>query len=147
MLSPVTIRSKTRLVARQGQIDAIIVDYLQLMRSEAYKNNKVNEVADISASLKRLAKEFKVPVLALSQLNRGVEGRINKRPVMSDLRDSGSIEQDADMVILLYRDEYYNPDSQDRGIAEVIIGKQRNGPTGTVRLGYDGKYSRFYELG
>ena len=143
-LSPTELRARSRRVAREhGQLGLIVVDYLQLMQSPSSGDNRVQQISDISRGLKALAKEMNVPVVALSQLNRNLEQRPNKRPVMSDLRDSGAIEQDADLIVFVYRDEVYNPDSPDKGIAEMIIGKQRNGPLGTVRLTFLGQYTRF----
>lgn len=143
-LSPGEVRARARRVAReQGQLGLIVIDYLQLMQVPGYKENRTAEISEISRSLKSLAKELNVPVVALSQLNRGLEQRTNKRPVMSDLRESGAIEQDADVIIFIYRDEVYDESSRDKGIAEIIIGKQRNGPIGTVRLTFLGKYTRF----
>ncbi|MEG3902774.1 replicative DNA helicase [Microcoleus sp. B4-C5] len=140
------IRSKVRrLQAEQGgTLGLVLLDYLQLM--EGTSDNRVQELSRITRSLKGLARELNVPIIALSQLSRGVEARTNKRPMMSDLRESGSIEQDADLVIMLYRDEYYNPDSPDRGIAEVIITKHRNGPTGIIKLLFDAQYTCFRNL-
>jgi replicative DNA helicase len=140
------IRSKVRrLLAEQGgTLGLVLLDYLQLM--EGSSDNRVQELSRITRSLKGLARELNVPIIALSQLSRGVEARTNKRPMMSDLRESGSIEQDADLVIMLYRDEYYNPDSPDRGIAEVIITKHRNGPTGIIKLLFDPQFTCFRNL-
>lgn len=146
-LSPTEIRARARrLVREHGELALIVVDYLQLMQINSYKENRVAEISMISRQLKQLAKELDVPVVALSQLNRSLEQRPNKRPVMSDLRDSGSIEQDADVIAFIYRDEVYHEDSPDKGIAEVIIAKQRNGPIGTIKLAFMGKYTRFENL-
>jgi replicative DNA helicase len=143
-LTPTEVRSRARRLTREhGQLGLIVLDYLQLMQSPSSGDNRVQQISDISRGLKALAKELNVPVIALSQLNRNLEQRPNKRPVMSDLRESGAIEQDADLIIFVYRDEVYNEDSPDKGIAEVIIGKQRNGPLGTVRLTFLGQYTRF----
>lgn len=147
-LSPSEMRSITRRIRRvHGEIGLIMVDYLQLMRVPGAGGlNRTNEISEISRSLKALAKEFDCPVVALSQLNRSLEQRPNKRPINSDLRESGAIEQDADVILFVYRDEIYNPDSRFKGTAEIIIGKQREGPIGFVRLGFDGRYTRFEEL-
>jgi replicative DNA helicase len=143
-LSPLELRARARRLARaHGGLGMIVVDYLQLMQSSEDSENRANEVSAITRSLKFLAKELNVPVVVLSQLNRSLESRPNKRPVMSDLRESGAIEQDADLILFIYRDEVYNPDSQDQGTAEIIVSKQRNGPTGTVRLTFLGEYTRF----
>lgn len=143
-MSPSEIRSRARRLAREhGGLSLIMVDYLQLMRVPGMRENRATEVSEISRSLKAIAKELHVPVVALSQLNRGLESRTDRRPVMSDLRESGSIEQDADLIAFIYRDEVYNEDSPDKGTAEIIIRKQRNGPIGDFRLSFHGKYTRF----
>ncbi len=143
-LTPTELRARARRLMREhGKLGLIVIDYLQLMQAPGAAENRTNEISVISRSLKALAKELDVPVIALSQLNRNLEQRPNKRPVMSDLRESGSIEQDADLVVFIYRDEVYNPESPDKGLAEIIIGKQRNGPIGTVKLTFLGQYTRF----
>ena len=135
-----------RLQAEQGgKLGLVLIDYLQLMEGSG-SDNRVQELSKITRSLKGLARELQVPVIALSQLSRGVEARTNKRPMMSDLRESGAIEQDSDLIIMLYRDEYYNENTPDRGIAEVIITKHRNGPTGVVKLLFDPQFTRFRNL-
>lgn len=145
-LTPIEVRARARRVAREHKgLSLIVVDYLQLMRLPTKAENRATEISEISRSLKALAKELNVPVVALSQLNRSLEQRPDKRPVMSDLRDSGALEQDADLIMFIYRDEVYNPDSKDKGTAEIIIGKHRNGPVGTVRLAYNGSIFRFYD--
>jgi replicative DNA helicase len=143
-LSPTEVRARCRRLAREhGQLGLVVLDYLQLMQTSGGGENRVAEISEISRSLKALAKELNVPVIALSQLNRNLEQRPNKRPVPSDLRESGSIEQDADIIVFIYRDEVYHPDSPDKGTAEIIIAKQRNGPIGTVRVTFLGQYTRF----
>ncbi len=142
-LSPQEMRARARRLKRERGLGLIVVDYLQLMQIPGFKENRTGEISEISRSLKSMAKELDVPVVALSQLNRSLEQRPNKRPVMSDLRESGAIEQDADVIVFIYRDEVYNEDSPDKGMAEIIIGKQRNGPIGTCRLTFLGKYTRF----
>tara|TARA_R110001592_G_scaffold66495_5_gene204264 strand:+ start:51505 stop:52908 length:1404 start_codon:yes stop_codon:yes gene_type:complete len=146
-LSPMEMRARARRVVREhGEIGMIMIDYLQLMQIGGTSENRTNEISEISRSLKALAKEFNAPVVALSQLNRSLEQRPNKRPINSDLRESGAIEQDADVIMFVYRDEVYNADTQDQGIAEIIIGKQRNGPIGNIRLAFLGKFTRFENL-
>jgi replicative DNA helicase len=144
-LNPINLRSRARRLHRQcGKLGLIVIDYLQLMSSNSGRGeNRATEISEISRSLKSLAKELSVPVMALSQLNRALEQRPNKRPVMSDLRESGAIEQDADVIMFIYRDEVYNKDTPEKGVAEIIIGKQRNGPIDTVRLTFIGEYTRF----
>lgn len=143
-LSPAEMRARARRLAKEhGQLGLIVVDYLQLMQVPGYSENRTAEISEISRSLKGLAKELGVPVIALSQLNRGLEQRADKRPVMSDLRESGAIEQDADLIVFIYRDEVYNENSSDKGTAEIIIAKQRNGPIGKVRLTFMGQYTCF----
>ncbi len=143
-MTPTEVRARCRRLAREndGKLGLVVLDYLQLMQSPGAES-RVNEISDISRSLKALAKELNVPVIALSQLNRSLEQRPNKRPVMSDLRESGAIEQDADVIVFIYRDEVYNKDTTDKGTAEIIISKQRNGPIGTTRLTFLGQYTRF----
>jgi replicative DNA helicase len=143
-LTALELRARARRLHRQcGKLGLIVIDYLQLMSGGGGGENRATEISEISRSLKSLAKELEVPVIALSQLNRSLEQRPNKRPVMSDLRESGAIEQDADVILFIYRDEVYNPDTQDKGTAEIIIGKQRNGPIGMVRMTFLGEYTRF----
>lgn len=146
-LSPDVLRAKARRLKREHDVGLIVIDYLQLMAVPGNKENRATEISEISRSLKHLAKELNVPVIALSQLNRSLESRADKRPVMADLRESGAIEQDADVIMFIYRDDYYNKEnSPDQGLAEVIIGKQRNGPTGSIKLKFFGEYTRFDNL-
>ncbi|MGB2064265.1 replicative DNA helicase [Marinomonas gallaica] len=146
-ISPTEMRSRVRRIAREhGGVAMIMIDYLQLMQIPGYSEGRTNEISEISRSLKAIAKEMECPVIALSQLNRSLEQRPNKRPVNSDLRESGAIEQDADVISFVYRDEVYHEDTPHKGIAEIIIGKQRNGPIGTCRLAFIGKFTRFEDL-
>jgi replicative DNA helicase len=145
-ISPMEIRAKLRRLTSQEDIRLIIVDYLQLMTSKARNDSREQEISEISRTLKAIAKEFKIPVIALSQLNRRVEERQNKRPQMADLRESGAIEQDADIICFIYRDEVYNPETPDKGIAEVIVAKHRNGPTGEIRLAWRPELTKFADL-
>ena len=142
-LAPTELRARARRLKRDHNLGLMVVDYLQLMQVPGTRENRATEISEICRSLKSLARELKVPVIALSQLNRSVEQRDDKRPIMSDLRESGSIEQDADVIVFIYRDEVYNKDTQDKGVAEIIIGKQRNGPTDTVRTTFLGQFTRF----
>jgi len=146
-MTPIEIRAKSRRLKAEKNLGLIVIDYLQLMQAGGKrKDNREQEISEISRSLKGLAKEISVPVIALSQLNRSLENRPDKRPMMSDLRESGAIEQDADLIMFVYRDEVYNEDTEDKNIAEIIIGKQRSGPVGTVKLRFNGQYTRFDNL-
>ncbi|MEP5567633.1 MAG: replicative DNA helicase [Halioglobus sp.] len=147
-LTPTEVRSRVRKVVREnnGELGMVMIDYLQLMQVAGSTEGRTAEISEISRSLKAIAKEFECPMVALSQLNRSLEQRPNKRPVNSDLRESGAIEQDADVIMFIYRDEVYNEDSPDKGVAEIIIGKQRNGPIGSCRLAFIGQYTRFENL-
>lgn len=147
-LTPNDLRNRARRIVREeGSLSIIMVDYLQLMRVQGNTENRTAEISEISRSLKALAKEFNCPVVALSQLNRGLEQRTNKKPIMSDLRESGAIEQDADLIAFVYRDEVYHPEKEgNKGLAEIIIGKHRNGPTGSAHLLFTGRYTRFDDL-
>jgi len=146
-LTPTEVRSRARRVHREnGGLAMIMIDYLQLMRVAGATEGRTAEISEISRSLKAIAKEFNCPMVALSQLNRSLEQRPNKRPVNSDLRESGAIEQDADVIMFIYRDEVYNEESPDKGVAEIIIGKQRNGPIGTAKLAFIGANTRFENL-
>jgi len=146
-LSPIELRSQARRLARENDgLDMIVIDYLQLMQAGESSDNRATEISNITRSLKMLAKELELPVIVLSQLNRSLESRPDKRPVMSDLRESGAIEQDADVIFFIYRDEVYDDESTDKGTAEIIIGKQRNGPIGKVKLAFVGEFTRFENL-
>lgn len=142
-LTPAELRARSRRIARDHGLDLVIVDYLQLMQVAGTTENRATEISEISRALKGMARELGAPVIALSQLNRSLEQRPNRRPLMSDLRESGAIEQDADVIVFIYRDEVYNKDSPDKGIAEIILAKQRNGPIGLVKLAFRGRYTRF----
>lgn len=145
-MSIADIRTKCRKLKIEKGLDLVIIDYLQLMNAGGRVESRQQEISTISRALKMLAMELNIPIIALSQLSRAVEGRPDKRPMLSDLRESGAIEQDADVVMFIYRDEYYNPDSEDQGVAEIIIGKQRSGPTGTVKLRWLPEYTKFVNL-
>jgi replicative DNA helicase len=142
-LTPTEVRARSRRLKRERGLDLIVVDYLQLMQVAGTKENRATEISEISRSLKALAKELTVPVIAVSQLNRGVEQRTEKKPVMSDLRESGALEQDADLILLIYREEQYDSNTTRKGIADIIVAKQRNGPTGDVQLTFLGQYTKF----
>ncbi|MAD29101.1 MAG: replicative DNA helicase [Woeseiaceae bacterium] len=142
-LSPTEIRARARRLKRESGLDLIVLDYLQLMQVQGRTENRATEISEISRSLKALAKELEVPIIALSQLNRSVESRQDKRPIMSDLRESGAIEQDADIIVFIYRDEVYNPDTPRKGVADIQIAKQRNGPIGDFPLTFVGRYTKF----
>ena len=142
-LTPAELRARCRRISREHGLDLVVVDYLQLMQVAGTVENRATEISEISRSLKAMAKELNIPVIALSQLNRSLESRQDKRPVMSDLRESGAIEQDADVIIFIYRDEVYDEETSDKGMAEIIISKQRNGPIGKVKLAFRGQYTRF----
>ena len=142
-LTPAELRARCRRISREHGLDLVVVDYLQMMQVSGTTENRATEISEISRSLKSMAKELNIPVIALSQLNRSLESRQDKRPVMSDLRESGAIEQDADVIIFIYRDEVYDEESSDKGMAEIIISKQRNGPIGKLKLAWRGQYTRF----
>ena len=144
-VTAIELRNKARRISKEHGLDCIIIDYLQLMDGGAHSriDNRQQQISDISRSLKGLARELRVPVIALSQLSRGPESRTNRRPMLSDLRESGSLEQDADLVAFLYRDDYYNPESEKKNITELLIAKNRNGPTETVELYFHKNFTRF----
>ena len=142
-LTPIELRARARRLKREHDLGLIVIDYLQLMQVNNTKENRATEISEISRNLKALAKELEVPVIALSQLNRSLESRTDRRPVMSDLRESGAIEQDADVIMFIYRDEVYNEESPQKGLAEIIVGKQRNGPIGKCILTFRGQFTRF----
>lgn len=138
------IRAIARRLKAAGKLDMIIIDYLQLIKGNSTRgDNRQQEISEISRALKGIARELDIPIIALSQLSRATEQRADRRPMLSDLRESGAIEQDADMVMFLYRDDYYNEESEDKGLTEVIIGKQRNGPVGTIKLRFFHEYTKF----
>lgn len=145
-LTPTDVRARARRLKREHGLGLVVVDYLQLMQVGGNVENRATEISEISRSLKALAKELDVPVIALSQLNRSVEQRTDKKPVMSDLRESGAIEQDADLIVFIYREEVYEPETTRKGIADIIIGKQRNGPVGEFHLAFLGEYTKFENL-
>jgi replicative DNA helicase len=145
-ISPMEIRAKMRRLISQENVRLVVVDYLQLMAIKGRTDSREQEISEISRTLKAIAKEFNIPVIAISQLNRRVEERSEKKPMMSDLRESGAIEQDADVICFIYRDDVYNPDSPEKGIAEIIVAKHRNGPTGTIKLKWWPEYTKFDEL-
>lgn len=145
-ITPLEMRAKARRLKLSDNLGLVIIDYLQLMRNRGRYENREKEISEISRSLKALAKELQLPVVALSQLNRGVESRVDKRPQMSDLRESGAIEQDADLIAFIYRDEVYNKDSEDKGLAEIIVAKHRNGRTGNAKLAFQSEFTRFENL-
>ena len=145
-ITPSQLRSRCRRLKMQRGLDMVVVDYLQLMSADGKVENRQNEVSEISRNLKSIAKELNVPIVALAQLSRAGAQRSDKRPILSDLRDSGAIEQDADVIMFLHREEYYDPNTEDKNIAEVIVAKQRNGPLGTVKLAWLGQYTRFASL-
>jgi replicative DNA helicase len=145
-ISLAQVRARCRRLHLEGCLDVVIIDYLQLMSARSNTISREQQISEISRGLKGLAKELKVPVMALSQLNRSLEQRQDKRPMLSDLRESGAIEQDADIIMFVYRDEYYHPDSEDKGVTEIIVGKQRNGPTGTARVAFIDKFAKFGNL-
>jgi replicative DNA helicase len=140
------IRAKARRMKSRDGIGLVVVDYLQLMTGRNSAENRQVEISEISRGLKILARELEIPVVALSQLSRGLESRADKRPMLADLRESGAIEQDADVVMFIYRDDVYNPESADRGVAEIIVAKHRNGPTGSIQLAFVGNYARFANM-